>query len=40
MFLKQHSEIIVVNSDKDNRAVVMHREDYVSKIEGLLEDST
>ncbi|XP_065078974.1 uncharacterized protein LOC135701953 [Ochlerotatus camptorhynchus] len=37
-FFKTHPEIIVVNSDKGNRTVVMEREQYTTMMKTLLED--
>ncbi|XP_062556681.1 uncharacterized protein LOC134221501 [Armigeres subalbatus] len=39
VFLNAHPEIIVVNSDKGNRTVIMEREDYKNKMNVLLQDS-
>lgn len=37
-FKKEHPELIFVNSDKGNRTIIMHREDYMSKTEAMLSD--
>jgi Reverse transcriptase (RNA-dependent DNA polymerase) len=39
-FIKRHSDIIVVNSDKSNKTIVMYQRDYDSKVTDLLSDST
>jgi len=35
-FIKEHSEILITRTDKDNVTVAMHKEDYSSKMTEIL----
>lgn len=39
-FLKDNQEILVVNADKGNVTVLINKEDYVNKMQSLLNDAT
>lgn len=40
LFLKQNPNILVLQADKGNKTVIMHKNDYKNKIEDILNDET